>query len=67
MKIYLNNELIDLGSDSVTVEDLVNLQRIPSNGTAIALNNKIVPRSKWAVTRLNESDRVVAISAAFGG
>ena len=34
---------------------------------AIAINNRVVPRSEWAVTPLADGDKVVIIKMAYGG
>ncbi|MDN4014863.1 sulfur carrier protein ThiS [Chryseobacterium gambrini] len=36
-------------------------------GIAVALNNRIIPRSFWAETFLNDKDSVLIITATQGG
>lgn len=67
MHVRINNKLEDFSEDSLTVEDLVKLKNIPEQGTAIALNGKLIIHSKWGLTKVNENDDLVIISAAFGG
>ena len=66
MKILLNNKEISLSQGS-TLQDLLLQENIALINVAIALNNTLVLRDKWAVTTLNEGDNVVAITAAYGG
>ncbi len=54
MKIFINNQLIAW-------------KNIPTGGTAITINDRIVRKSDRESTRLSDGDRVVVISAAFGG
>ena len=64
MKIFINNQHIELPSDEMTVAELIAWRNIPTGGTAITINDRIVRKSD---TRLSDGDRVVVISAAFGG
>ena len=67
MYIKFNNELINLPDNPTTVKELLDMKSISSNGTAVAINGKLAPRSRWEVITLSENDDVVVISAAFGG
>ena len=67
MTILLNDNPVVLPSDYMTVEDLVKWKEIPSQGTAIAVNNKLIKQEKWSITKLNDQDQITVISAAFGG
>lgn len=67
MKITLNNISEQLPQENCTVLDLLNYKGINRNGTAVSVNDRIVRHSAWESTRLSEGDRVVIISAAFGG
>lgn len=40
---------------------------LPEKGVAVAVNNRMVPRTEWAATPLAENDNVVIIKAACGG
>lgn len=67
MNIILNSQPVSLPSDGMTVADLVAWRNIKPQGTAIALNDKIVKKENWELTKLSELDRITVISAAFGG
>lgn len=67
MTIYLNEMPESLPSDFMTISNLLKYKAIKSEGTAVALNDKIVKKAKWDVTSLSDLDRVTIISAAFGG
>lgn len=67
MTIELNNVSEKLPNDYMTISDLVEWKKIPKNGTAIAINDKLVKQENWPVTKLNDFDRVTVISAAYGG
>ena len=67
MTIFLNNNPLELPNDFMTLEDLVKWKNIPTQGTAIALNEKLIKQQQWSVIKLNNLDQVTVISAAFGG
>lgn len=52
---------------SANVQALANELALPERGVALAVNNKIVPRTTWAEATINEGDNVTIIKAAFGG
>ena len=59
--------LAQLPQENCTVQELLNHKGISRNGTAVSVNDRIVRHSAWESTILSEGDRVVIISAAFGG
>lgn len=65
MKILINNQ--ETSTVSVTVQQLASELSLPDRGVALAVNNRIVPRTSWNSTSLNEGDNVTIIKAAFGG
>lgn len=67
MNIILNNIPTKLPDDYMSVENLVEWKGIKKQGTAIAVNDIIVRKNDWELTKLHELDRVTIISAAFGG
>lgn len=67
MKIYFNDELITLPSEYMTVENLAEWKNIPQEGSAIAVNNKLIRKQNWSTVNLSDNDMVTVISAAFGG
>ena len=67
MKIFLNDFPTDLPDNLMNLSDLVKWKQIPLQGTAIALNDKLIKQNLWNVTNLKDLDRVTIISAAYGG
>ncbi len=68
MKIYLNDKEIEfMGYAEPTVESLVRQEEINPQGTAIAVNDRIVRKTSWASTLLNPGDKVTVVKIAFGG
>lgn len=67
MNITINDNQVILPNDYMTISDLVKWKEIPSQGTAIALNDKLIKQDMWKITYLKDQDRITIISAAFGG
>ncbi len=65
MNILINNQ--ETHTVSVNVQQLAVELSLPERGVALAINNRIVPRTSWEETPLNEGDNVTIIKAAFGG
>lgn len=66
MKIILNGNEIDI-ADNSTVAELLATKNIPTAGTAVACNDKVVKKSTHETTILCEGDRVEIIRAVAGG
>jgi len=56
--------IIDPGT---TVAGLVAATSHTAGGLAVALNESVVPRSRWPTTTVREGDRIEVLSAAQGG
>lgn len=67
MTILYNDSPIELPNDFMNLQELADWKNLPKQGTAIALNNKLIKRDLWSVTKLNPMDQVTVITAAFGG
>lgn len=67
MTIILNDQTTKLPSDNMTVYDLMKWKKISSQGTAVAINDKLIKQDLWPVTNLKELDHVAVISAFYGG
>ncbi|MBO5445072.1 MAG: sulfur carrier protein ThiS [Muribaculaceae bacterium] len=67
MKIILNGKEYFPACDTLTVAGLIDINRMPSTGIAVALNNRIVRKSDWDDTRLADGDHVTIITAVCGG
>lgn len=65
MKIQINNKATE--TQAKNLQELADELVLPIKGVAVAVANKMVPRTAWEVTELNENDSVVIIKAACGG
>ncbi len=66
MLIKVNNKEMEL-SGQASLRQLAETLQMPEKGIAVAVNNQMIPRTKWSETILQENDQVVVIKAACGG
>ena len=66
MKIYINQKEIEV-QDSISVKELLEMQQLTIQGTAIAIDNKLVPKNEWNDRILTEGNKITIIRATFGG
>lgn len=64
MNIIVNGQP-QIVADTSTVASLVSEH--DAQGTAIAVNGRLVKHPEWKSTLLHEGDQVVIIKAAYGG
>ena len=67
MNITLNDENFEVSEDSSLSMLLKALGRDDSRGWAVAVNEKVIPRSDFKETIIREGDRVIFIQATQGG
>lgn len=66
MKVQVNNKEVELNPDSTLIQLTAQLE-LTVSGIAIAVNNRMIPRTEWESFSLHENDSVVIIKAACGG
>lgn len=66
MNVLLNGEPRALDSGA-TVGALVDALGRGRRGLAVAVNEEVVPRSRWDEIRLEDGDRLEVLTAAQGG
>lgn len=65
MNIIINGKSTDV--KAANISELAAELGLPEKGVAIAVSNKMVPRTEWESTALSANDNVVIIKAACGG
>ena len=65
MKISVNNKEVETGANSLL--QLSQQLELPQAGIAVAVNNRMVPRSEWEHFVLHENDELIIIKAVCGG
>ncbi|MBM6656669.1 sulfur carrier protein ThiS [Bacteroides mediterraneensis] len=66
MKVLVNNKETEL-TQGQHIAALAQQLELPTQGVAIALHNRMIPRAEWEHTVLKEGDSLVIIKAACGG
>lgn len=66
IKITVNNIAAEV-ADNTTVAEVAAANGVGTSGAAIAVNDRLVPRSRWTETKVNPGDNLVIIKAAYGG
>ncbi|WP_067710323.1 MULTISPECIES: sulfur carrier protein ThiS [unclassified Erwinia] len=66
MNITINDSSMTLNGSPTLVELLEQLSR-HQPGTALAVNQQIIPRDRWASFHLQEGDELVIFQAIAGG
>jgi len=67
MEVLVNNKLYAV-QPSTTVAALLQFIQLPSaKGIAIAINNQVIPKTRWEQQTLQAADKVTIIRATQGG
>ena len=66
MTIQVNGEPRDV-AEGATLDSLLEAIGVRRDGTAVALNDDVVPRARHAATALRAGDRLEIIVAVAGG
>jgi len=67
MQIEINNEIKTI-TENISAQQVFELLQIQNtNGYALAINNIVIPKTKWTETLLNEGDKILVIQATQGG
>ncbi|MBI6549486.1 sulfur carrier protein ThiS [Xenorhabdus lircayensis] len=66
MNIIVNDQTITL-SASMTVQQLLEHIQRTQSGTALAINQTIIPRSEWHTHQINDGDNILLFQAIAGG
>ena len=66
MKLTINGEKREIVK-SQTLEELIHELNIQAPNFAVALNQQVIPKSKYATTAIQENDEVEIVHAVGGG
>lgn len=66
MKVFLNRTELAL-DESATLGELLAREGIPDKGIAVAVDNKVVPKTAWSTLRLHDGAAITVIRAVCGG
>ncbi|MBO7648600.1 MAG: sulfur carrier protein ThiS [Bacteroidales bacterium] len=65
MKLFFNNK--EIFTEAQTLRQLSSELSLPEKGIAVAVDNKLVPRTDWDAFLLTEGTHIVVIKAVCGG
>lgn len=65
MNITVNNKPVETGAS--TLKELALQLELPEKGVAVAVSNKMVPRSEWDNFAITEGVSIIVIRASCGG
>ena len=54
-------------TSAVTLAQLAEEQKLPPGGVAVAVDNKLVPRTEWASFALSNGQQITILKAFSGG
>jgi sulfur carrier protein len=67
MQININNQPYQFNENTSLENAIKTLDLEDTKGIALALNEEIIPRSKWNETILYNEDKIILIGAVAGG
>lgn len=65
MNVTVNNKPVETGAS--TLNELAVQLELPEKGVAVAVSNKMVPRSEWENFAITEGVSIIVIRASCGG
>lgn len=65
MKLKVNDQEVETGA--INLLELSQEFELPSAGVAVAVNQRMIPRTEWKVFTLNDGDNILIIKAVCGG
>lgn len=65
MNVTVNSKPVETGAS--TLKELALQLELPEKGVAVAVSNKMVPRSEWENFAITEGVSIIVIRASCGG
>lgn len=65
MNVTVNNKPVETGAS--TLKELALQLELPEKGVAVAVSNKMIPRSEWENFAITEGVCIIVIRASCGG
>ena len=66
MKLVVNSEQKEFFGKNIS-ELIHSLNMLHTNGIALAVNSKVIPKSEWKKFLLTDNDKIIIIKATQGG
>ena len=65
MKLKVIDKEVETGATNLS--QFSQEQNLPTSGIAVAVNNRMIPRTEWDAFILNDGDSILIIKAVCGG
>jgi sulfur carrier protein len=66
MKVEINNHEVEVNVDA-SLTSLLHKEGFSGVGQAVAVNNRVVPRTQWDTFKIEEGMKLTVIRAVCGG
>jgi len=67
MNILINGQATDVAQNSTISDVLDHISQTQNGGIAVAINDMVVTKRKWATSQVAEGDKILIIKASQGG
>jgi sulfur carrier protein len=68
MELTINHQIYFFDQELSSLEELVLFKtKGQVKGIAVALNQRVIPKSQWSETKLNNQDNILLLTATQGG
>lgn len=67
MLIYINSQATEVPDNVNTIGKLLDHLHVSREGTGVGINNHLTVACNWDKTEIHPEDRIMMISATFGG
>ncbi len=65
MKLKVNSKEVETTANNLY--EFCQEQQLTATGMAVAVNNRMIPRTEWNTCTLSEGDSIIIIKAVCGG
>jgi len=67
MNITINGQANEMPAHTSITDVLEHIGQHQTGGIAVAVNDMVVPKGKWATSQVAEGDKILIIKASQGG
>lgn len=67
MQVTINDRPVEVSPGCNTLGALLEGEGFTGTGQAVAVNDRVVPKSQWAATKLEDGMKIIVIRAVCGG
>ncbi|MBK3518847.1 sulfur carrier protein ThiS [Carboxylicivirga marina] len=67
MNILINGQATDMPEKTSINNVLQHIEQHQTGGIAVAVNDMVIPKSKWSTSQIIDGDKILIIKASQGG